>query len=557
MTFFKTLVLPSTFSNKFERFIIYACFMLASAYIAVTQVFTYGMTSSNIIIRFVMVLLTIAFAFFLFLLLNYIAIYVSNKKIGFAIQKEKSRMNFKMFFAFFLIISTCLIIGIIAYYPGGISVDNKDQWTQIQSGIYDDWHPALHTFIIKLISLIVPNYSFVIVVQNFCFAIGMAYLFTTLHAWGFSKKILFPVFIFLSINNTTISIMEHAWKDTAMTIFLVFLATQMINVFLSKGQYLDTPRNAVSIGIVLAFTTIMRHNAFFLTLPLLVILIYLYVKRHKKILIAGAIMLIGVLLIQGPLYTIMDVQKPDNTYRESVGVPMVILGNVYMKNPNALPEETVLFLDEFIPENIWEKHQTGNYNSVKFYSKDDVLNEVPPTDLIKWTYIAIKNDFPNAMDAFQKMTQCVWDMETTYNFYPGVLDTSEYYPLHLEHKESNISIFAKDILDVFKTFTSLPILNSLSYKIGFLALLLIVCGCITLRKHGQKNILFVVPALAYNIGTMLLLCTPYDKRFFHFNLVLTIPICLVMLSTQKKRETIEEPIVLKTTTNNLANKKLN
>jgi len=66
---------------------------------------------------------------------------------------------------------------------------------------------------------------------------------------------------------------------------------------------------------------------------------------------------------------------------------------------------------------------------------------------------------------------------------------------------------------------------------GVQMLVLMMVGLFSIQRNGAKTLMFVIPNLAYNLGTMLLLCGK-DYRFFHFNLVLTTSACLVMLARQ-------------------------
>ena len=48
-------------------------------------------------------------------------------------------------------------------------------------------------------------------------------------------------------------------------------------------------------------------------------------------------------------------------------------------------------------------------------------------------------------------------------------------------------------------------------------------------ETGWKALTLTLPVLAYNYGTMLLLCGP-TYRFFHFDSVIFVPLCLLLFS---------------------------
>ncbi len=61
-----------------------------------------------------------------------------------------------------------ILLGVyyVAFYPGGIIIDSFNQWYQVQTGVYVDWHPVVHTLLfMKLPSLICNSLAFVNFVQ--------------------------------------------------------------------------------------------------------------------------------------------------------------------------------------------------------------------------------------------------------------------------------------------------------------------------------------------------------------------------------------------------------
>lgn len=83
------------------------------------------------------------------------------------------------------------------------------------------------------------------------------------------------------------------------------------------------------------------------------------------------------------------------------------------------------------------------------------------------------------------------------------------------------------------------VLLTLGWHIGFYVLLLLFWGVSTIRK-GWKWILLWIPIICYDFGTALLLCGS-DFRFFSFNTVVTLPLLLAMVcSNREERVTGKE-----------------
>ena len=77
------------------------------------------------------------------------------KKIRITIRSEASKWNWRFGAAVFGISMILLGVYYVAFYPGGIIIDSFNQWYQVQTGVYVDWHPVVHTLLfMKLPSLI-------------------------------------------------------------------------------------------------------------------------------------------------------------------------------------------------------------------------------------------------------------------------------------------------------------------------------------------------------------------------------------------------------------------
>ena len=69
--------------------------------------------------------------------------------------------------------------------------------------------------------------------------------------------------------------------------------------------------------------------------------------------------------------------------------------------------------------------------------------------------------------------------------------------------------------------------------IHLLAMILCTLFVFAGKGKGWKVMCITLPLLAYSLGTMLLLCGP-TYRFFHFNSVIVVPICLLLFGETRK-----------------------
>ena len=413
-----------------------------------------------------------------------------------------------------------------ASYPGGSSPDTLEQWRQVTTGRFNDWHPFFHTLILWLLSRICNSYSFVHLIHIVAFAVGVAYLFATLHAWGYSPlwAAVFGIIVFSPANQGQLS---FASKDTALSILLLFLFTQMVNIYHSDGAWLQKRGNAIAFAALVAASTLVRHNAFLFTLPLAVGLLFRYPAFRKRSIAAVSAALVLVLAVKIPLSALLKVEKdPTQTYGESIGVPMTILTSVYLKSPESLPEDARTFLAECTPD-IRNLIQFGEYNAVKFGSdiRQRVL-QVPPLTLLQWTWQTMRQAPMLSLLAVMELTDMVWNPLQT----KGTLVINSYADspsLHL--LPSSAKTFATTFLQTINRFLGVDFVQILSSRLGVLLLAILLSWLVSFKRSGFSTLWLFLPFVFYNLGTMLLLCAG-DYRFFHFTCLLAWPLALLMLS---------------------------
>jgi len=407
---------------------------------------------------------------------------------GFQIESKK-QIRGKTVIVFFLLCWLPLLCALIICFPGLSSPDTEWQWKQIQTFTFNDWHPVIHTLLIWLVTRIVNHHSFVVIVQISVFSIGASYLIATLESWGFKKIWLLISGLVIAINPYIIKSMMYLWKDITFTILLTYTAIMLINIYFSDGAWFNKIFNIISFSIVTALASMVRHNGIFFTVPLLILALVFYLKRTIRVLIAVLSVPLVIFLVKAPLYSALNVKYPHNTYGESVGIPMTIMGDVLIKNPNTLSPETKAFLYSIATDEQWRSfYKTGNYNTIKFnFPFSAVIETIPVNDFLKMTLHTIKNSKLVAFHAFCDVTAIVWE------------------------------------LDVF---------SNLSGYTGGLIIALLFAGIFALSRKNSTALLLVIPPLMYNLGTMLLLCGS-DTRFFYFNAIITLPLVLVLLSKKE------------------------
>ena len=469
-------------------------------------------------------------------ILIYLAVHVLCRVIGnikLRFLDEPKKMDLKFGGLIFLLTAGVMGVYYAAYYPGGVIIDSFNQWYQVQNGTYVDWHPVIHTLLfMKLPSLICNHIGFVNFLQVVWIGLSCAYLGMVMERWGI-RKVLCAVSICLGIAAPASSIVHSfCWKDTAMTIFAIVLAGLTMQIVCSKGEWLRNKGHVLVFALIGALTALMRHNGILLVGPLMVLVVLIYWKQLRYYaLAAGILTALFMAGIKVPVYHVLNVQSHSQVSAETLGLPMTILANVLVHEPEQLDPACREFLYRIGSQELWEStYKEGNWNSAKWMGEDisnDVIEEVGTKNVLLYTWHAVKKCPYYAYRAVVKLFEVVWKP------LGGKVEWS--YAVNLQsgngYEMSGIPLL-KNFLNMVRNWSVKGgILFTWSWHIGFYILLMLFAGVSQLKK-GFSKCLYWVPAMCYNFGTALLLCGP-DFRFFAFNTVVTFPLLLMIVGDRE------------------------
>ena len=404
---------------------------------------------------------------------------------------------------------------LIAADPGGVTVDSAVQWTQALTGDYVNWHPVFHTLLLRLCALIKPDYTFAVAVQCGAYSVALGYLLATLRAWGVRALPLLLAAWLLTASPIVGNTMMYLWKDNAMTIGVLLLAAQAVNIYASRGKWLASPLNGLAFGLALAFTTLVRHNAMLFTVPLLVGALCTCRAQLRGGLTALAALVAALSLVLGPLYAALGVRYPQNGLEESIGVPMTVLCDVRKAAPNALDADTRAFTDRMADAAGWEAYQPHNYNSIKFGATRGLIAHTDLASVLRMAASAAKAAPQVAFAAVNGVTDLVWGLADEGAANVAVRNSGD-----LASLPRSMPPRLPGIAHLLTALLHAPLavwpLGWYVGNIGVSFALMLVCALVAVRRGGVRALVLCLPTLLYNLGTMAVLCGP-DARFFSFS----------------------------------------
>ncbi len=445
--------------------------------------------------------------------------------------KKAERRRLGLWFLFgFSLVFLWLMVYYYAYFPGSFDWDNLDQWWQIQNSQYDTWHPVFHTLIIAFFSKIVNHYGFAVWMQLFLYSLICGYLIRTMARWRFPLWSLLLTEFFLGANPQTHRILLFMWKDSALTLFMLLFTVCLMNTWLGGGEWLKKKKNLAVWILLLICISMVRHNGILFTLPLLVLAFFCFPKLRRETAVSLILMVFGMLVIKYPVYNLVKASRPEQTYVETVGVPMTILCNIHETAPESLSPEAAEFLAQIGPERRWKTYEMGNYNSFKFMTNaNQVIKTVPPGEFLKFTARTALRAPGLSLQALYQVTRMVWDVRGETPWHGDLefqLRENEWGFAYVEDRAP-----LREMLKDFDGWVG-DSLFDLVFSYNGLHLLVLILSTLFVfvrRDRGWKALCLTLPVLAYSYGTMLLLCGP-TYRFFHFNSVIFVPLCLVLFA---------------------------
>lgn len=421
-----------------------------------------------------------------------------------------------------------------ACYPGGVNYDVSNQWRQVHSGEYNNWHPLFHTLIMWLLTRIVDNYSFMVLVQIVAFAGLMAYLTATLHRAGVPAWLALIAHTLVAASLPVRNTLMYFGKDSAMTLGVLALSIQAVRILYTRGGWLKKPLHAAVMGLTLAYTTLLRVNALFFTVPFVLCVFFAYRAFWKKTVAAIVTMAFAITVVQGPVFGSLDVVYPNNTLEESIGLPMTVLCDVRKVEPHKLDIETRLFLNELASSKTWqESYVLHNYNSIKFTFPRELIAERSAGEIIGMAARAAQSAPRTAFEAVNGLTDLVWDVTGKGEGYQTVGNSGDIESAR--YPSATLNALGKTICRLWEAPMSWGIFAWLTENIGVQLALLLMVTLWALYRHGAEVLLMAVPTLLYDLGSMLLLASN-DARFFQFSMTIALPCMLALLFLPRQKE---------------------
>lgn len=468
---------------------------------------------------------------FLFVASYYCLMVLKPKAVSLKIhlfEQNNTGASVAFYLSVFFIIFGGQLLYWMAFYPGGFNLDAYGQWDQVH-GLQqlNNWHPVITTAWYWLITRVWDSFAFCIFVQLLVFSLSASYLLLTLYRLNIHKSLLFFIALYISLNPAIGMNNVCLIKDVLFTIVLIWTTIISIKIVSTRGSWLKSALHSALFVTNIVLVTLIRHNGIFYILPLLLCILIFYRQLLKTIIAIVLFFSLSIAAIQGPLFSAFSVEKHSNFTGESVGIPMSIMANNLLSDPSHTPDDVRVFLLSVVDETEWKnRYILGEWDSCKWdFGGTELFQE---EDLGKIVKLGVSSLFAAPNAAFQSVrenTRIVWQVLGPAEWITQVYVEDNDYGI--QEKPSNLcAIITNSILGWSTTLLG----TFLFWNIGVSNLALMLMLWLVVIRREYPKLLFVTPAIAYNLLTMLLLCGP-SHRYFYYNSVLILPIILFLSCT--------------------------
>lgn len=291
---------------------------------------------------------------------------ISLKEITWSMGRNDERIW--LFMSIFLLVFLIQLIYWFAYFPGGFNLDSYGQWDQVHGLMaWNNWHPVLTTMIYWLITRIIDDMAFCILIQLVVFSLSISLLFCDIYMCGVPTYLLYLGALFIGINPAIAMNNVCLIKDVPFAIGTVWMLRTNLRIICSRGEWVKTKKCRIILIVEILFLSLVRHNAIFLVFPYVILLGVVYYCRYQQFLRILFLSIFLLLLVEGPMFSTLGIKQHTNVVGEMVGVPMAAMVNSYVDDYENIPIDVKNFLENIAEDREWkEKYIVGEWDSCKW-----------------------------------------------------------------------------------------------------------------------------------------------------------------------------------------------
>ena len=449
----------------------------------------------------------------------FFTIYFLSKKLFAYLEKidlkQSGKIRKKELIIYLILIFLFIALSILANYPATTSYDIINQYNQALTNKYSDWHPLFHTLIFfKMPTLIYKGYISCSVFQGIFVGLVLVYFSKFCRKYFLNHKQTILLLVFLMANPTFIKMTSTLWKDIPFTYCMMLGTMFLIEIFISKGKWLDSNKNKI-LFILMSFGLVFfRHNGIVSFILMMLLLIVFYKNKRKFLIIFTILFLTIRFIITGPIYNYFKIGH-NGGLEEAIGVPLNQISYIY-NTGGKVTKSDLRTISKIAPlEDFKNYFSKTSFNNIKWNGKYDgnYVSKEYKKILGTWTHMIINNP-GKAIASYGYVTSSIWRINSNINF--------------IEYTVSHNPI--KNIINNYNHIMRHSFLRIFIIDVGE-GLFIIIMSLLFMIKKQRKNLKAYIPYVLSisNVLIIMLLITGEETRFVYSSIICCYPLMLYAL----------------------------
>jgi len=224
-------------------------------------------------------------------------------------QHALAPFSWRAWVGFAIPFAVTMTVAWLAYFPGQPSLDTWYQWHQIQTGNINNHHPAFHTLLIQGLNALWDTPASSVLFQLILLVASLASAFELLRRMRIPRWALLLAYVATWLSPHTTHMAIAVVKDTPYAAAILMLIA-MLGTHVFSGRP-ARPRFWVSVGLVLALITLLRHNGILLTVGIGVLLPLFFWSERRRAMLALGSSAAALLLVYFVMYPLFGVRPRD------------------------------------------------------------------------------------------------------------------------------------------------------------------------------------------------------------------------------------------------------
>lgn len=309
----------------------------------------------------------------------------------------------------------CWFVVFLTFYPGSCSYDSYQSIQQALTQITSNAHPVLFTVIVKIciqtglalfhnMNAAVALFS---IVQMLILAGVLTYTVQWLAKHNVPLLLIVLIIIYYSVNPIIVRYSFTMWKDILFSAVILLLTLFLYDLVTDERKTLQDNATLLQLIILSVLASFLRNRIIYGVMACFFILLIIEEQRKRKLFMVFSAASIFVLVIQGPVYDALEIEK--SNFAEGQGVSLQQIAAVVVQNGN-ISDAELEYIEHIIPlEDIPKAYKASTVDSLKYYESFDneYLNNHSGKYLQVWAGIVWKNPWI-ATKAWLMTTRGFW-----------------------------------------------------------------------------------------------------------------------------------------------------